>query len=327
MATPVPVVSMMYFLVFSPPKTFIMVSPASFALSVKYAMGLEFLEFWLAGLPTTKSNESGRRAASRICSEGIEARRSEQVPEIMSHGHSRVRLDGGQEAARTTCCLARATILMKKQIMNSGVIFRRFLCERVVAKALLRRLLVVFLLPWILLAQNSASQEKRQAAQADEAYAKGISALQQGDVASAQAAFESVVRMAPNSAEGHNSLGWVFLAQEQTDFAIRQFRAALRLKPDFAQAHINLANAFLRKANTQSALRESREAVRLAPKDSEAHRTLARALDFSRDVNEYFGSFLALHSQKSEGCMLFSAVYHLQPNFRSDYFQLSVLRF
>src|SRR5260370_1306261 len=113
---------------------------------------------------------------------------------------------------------------------------------------------------------------------------KGISALQKGDLASAKAAFENVGRMAPNSAEGHNSLGWVFLAQEQIDAAIRQFQAAVRLKPDFAQAHINLANAFLRKADTQGALRESREATRVAPEDSEAHRTLARALDFSQDV-------------------------------------------
>src|SRR6266852_5590387 len=113
MATPVPVVSMMYFLVFSPPKTFIMVSPASLALSVKYAMGLEPLEFWLAGLRTARSSEKRRRAAGRICSAAVIARRSKQFLEIMTHGHSRVQLDGGQEAARATRCLARATIVVK----------------------------------------------------------------------------------------------------------------------------------------------------------------------------------------------------------------------
>src|SRR6266567_6070163 len=39
MATPVPVVSTMYFLVSIPPKTFIIVSPAFSAISVKSAMG------------------------------------------------------------------------------------------------------------------------------------------------------------------------------------------------------------------------------------------------------------------------------------------------
>src|SRR5581483_3823318 len=39
MATPFPVVSIMYFLVSSPPKTFCAVSPAFSATSVKFAMG------------------------------------------------------------------------------------------------------------------------------------------------------------------------------------------------------------------------------------------------------------------------------------------------
>src|SRR5712692_2850039 len=38
MATPVPVVSMMYFLVSTPPNTFTAVSPAFWAISVKFAM-------------------------------------------------------------------------------------------------------------------------------------------------------------------------------------------------------------------------------------------------------------------------------------------------
>src|SRR5260370_3949066 len=118
MATAVPVVSMVYFLVFSPAKTFIMVSPASLALSVKYAMGLEPLEFWLAGLRTARSSEKKRRAAGRICSAAVIARRSEQFLEIMSHGHSRLRMDAGQEAARATRCLARANILVKSKSLT-----------------------------------------------------------------------------------------------------------------------------------------------------------------------------------------------------------------
>src|SRR5436305_2860228 len=43
MATPVPVVSMMYFLVVTPPKTLVMVRPAFAAMSVKKAMGFSLL--------------------------------------------------------------------------------------------------------------------------------------------------------------------------------------------------------------------------------------------------------------------------------------------
>src|ERR1700730_13946476 len=169
--------------------------------------------------------------------------------------------------------------------MNSGLTFRRFHFLRAAAGILRAGLLFGFLLPWILLAQDPAAQTKLRAAQAEEVYAKGMSALQRGDLATAQAAFEKVVGIAPGSPEGHNSLGWVLLAQEQIDPAIRQFQMALRLKPDFPQAHSNLANAFLRKGDTQGALGESQEAVRLAPRDSEAHRTLARAFDSSLDIS------------------------------------------
>ena len=56
-----------------------------------------------------------------------------------------------------------------------------------------------------------------------------------------------MVRLAPQSPEGHNSLGWVLLAEDQLDAAIRQFQTALKLRPDFVEAHINFANALIRK--------------------------------------------------------------------------------
>src|SRR5437763_16980606 len=46
MATPVPVVSMLYFLVSSPPKTVVAVRPAFWAMSVKCATGADGLAAW-----------------------------------------------------------------------------------------------------------------------------------------------------------------------------------------------------------------------------------------------------------------------------------------
>ena len=71
------------------------------------------------------------------------------------------------------------------------------------------------------------------AAQADAIYRQGIAALQQRDLASARAAFEKAVQLQPRSPEGHNSLGWVLLAQKQVDPAIAQFQAALDLRHGF----------------------------------------------------------------------------------------------
>jgi len=84
-------------------------------------------------------------------------------------------------------------------------------------------------------------------------YAQGMQALQRGDLPAAETAFNKVLRLAPSSAEAHNSLGWVLQAEEKIEPAIREFQAAINFKPDFPQAHINLANAFLRSGNRAGA--------------------------------------------------------------------------
>src|SRR5437667_177030 len=133
-------------------------------------------------------------------------------------------------------------------------------------------------------AGQSAGPAKADAAsRASATYQQGLSALRQGDLAFARAAFERVLRLVPQSPEGHNSLGWVLLAQNEVDSAIAHFRAALRWKPEFVQAHVNLANALVRKGDLPAALREAREAARVAADDSEARRTVARGLEFSGD--------------------------------------------
>jgi len=148
------------------------------------------------------------------------------------------------------------------------------------------------------------------------------------------------VRLAPKSPEGHNSLGWVLLAQGEIDSAIVHFRSAVKLSPDFALAHMNFSSALVRKGDVLAALREAKEAVRLAPGDSETHHTLARALDFSGDLDGAIGEFrraIELEPQRAElhddlGTVLvqksdaqgaaaeFSEALRLQPNLRQRIF-------
>ena len=207
--------------------------------------------------------------------------------------------------------------------------------------------------PVLFAAQQPGTKEADRIAQANSIYGRGMLALQQGDLKAARAAFEKVIRIVPNSPEGHNSLGWVLLAEEQIEPAIRQFHTAIQLKPDFPQAHINLANAFASKSDAPSAIREAREAVRLAPQDSEAHRTLARALDSSRDLNaataemrravelepsradlhDELGSLLVQQASTAtpggtsrEATDEFTEALRLQPNFGLAHLHLGVLR-
>src|SRR5215813_557018 len=75
-------------------------------------------------------------------------------------------------------------------------------------------------------------------AKANQTYGEGIEALKNGDLVTARAKFGEAVKLLPRSAEAHNSLGWVLLAENEIDSAISQFRTALRINPKFVQAHI-----------------------------------------------------------------------------------------
>src|ERR1700676_1879681 len=138
------------------------------------------------------------------------------------------------------------------------------------------------------IALPAISQKKTDKPAVDALYQQGVRSLQKCDLAAAGAAFEKVVRLAPNAPEGHNSLGWVLLKTGNQDEAVAQLRAALKLNPDFVEAHINLANALAARRDIEgaieAAINESRIAVKLAPSNSEAHRTLGRLLSFQQNV-------------------------------------------
>ena len=46
--------------------------------------------------------------------------------------------------------------------------------------------------------------------------------------------------IAPDYAEAHNNLGYLFFQERRADDAIAQFKAALRIQPDYAESHNNL---------------------------------------------------------------------------------------
>src|ERR1700730_2012520 len=96
MATPVPVVSMMYFLVVSPPKTFIMVRPASLAVSIKYARGFDGWGSWRLKLSVATTSKTSNRTDTQTRNASGNPRQSEGFLEIMSHRHGRLRPHSGQ---------------------------------------------------------------------------------------------------------------------------------------------------------------------------------------------------------------------------------------
>ena len=80
------------------------------------------------------------------------------------------------------------------------------------------------------------------------------------------AAFQNAIRLRPDYAQAHNSLGLVFLQTGDDEKAIAAFREAIRLRPDFADAHQNLG-AVLTASDPAEAVRELERAAvaRTAP--------------------------------------------------------------
>src|SRR5882672_1390323 len=78
------------------------------------------------------------------------------------------------------------------------------------------------------------TQTQRDAA-AKESYEAGIAALKQQDLATARKKFEEAAQMVPQSAEAHNSLGYVLLLTGDVDGAVRELGNATRLMPTLPQ--------------------------------------------------------------------------------------------
>lgn len=80
--------------------------------------------------------------------------------------------------------------------------------------------------------------------QADADYRAGVAALNGGDLKTAQAKFESVVRLEPGLEQGHSALGAVLVREGQWQPGIRELERAVALKPGDDGAQLNLALAY-----------------------------------------------------------------------------------
>jgi Flp pilus assembly protein TadD len=94
------------------------------------------------------------------------------------------------------------------------------------------------------------------------------------------AAFQSAIRLRPDYAQAHNSLGLVFLQTGDDEKAISAFREAIKLRPDFADAHQNLG-AVLTANDPAEAVRELERAAALEPSLLKAQYNLALAYEAS----------------------------------------------
>lgn len=84
---------------------------------------------------------------------------------------------------------------------------------------------------------SSASEDPAVAAQ----FARGLEALQRGEVEAAERAFRAVIAIRPDGVEARNNLAVVLAEQRRMDAAIEELREALRLQPEYERARSNLS--------------------------------------------------------------------------------------
>jgi len=94
----------------------------------------------------------------------------------------------------------------------------------------------------------------------------------------ALSAFESAVRLEPNSWEPHYNLGLALLESGKPERAASELRAAARLRPHMAQTHTALGTALSKSGQTDNAVGEFKLALQLDPTFVPAEDGLAQAL-------------------------------------------------
>jgi protein O-GlcNAc transferase len=111
-----------------------------------------------------------------------------------------------------------------------------------------------------------------------EAYEAGYKAMLDGHLDAAQTDFETVVKLAPTLAEGHNALGSVLLARGEARPAASQFEKALALKP-LHSAMENLGRAYAALQENKPAETQFERAAAQSPLTVESAMIYARLLD------------------------------------------------
>src|SRR5260221_2444318 len=91
-------------------------------------------------------------------------------------------------------------------------------------------------------------------------------------------AFQSALRLEPNSWEAHYNFGLAYLESGDAENAPREFRAAVQLKPELPQSHAALGTSLGQLHETGAAIEEFKAALRIDPQSISALDGLTKAV-------------------------------------------------
>jgi Flp pilus assembly protein TadD len=100
----------------------------------------------------------------------------------------------------------------------------------------------------------------------------GVSFIKLGDCAAAIPHFQSALSLRPDSPKANYNLGYCLASRGGDADAVPYFTSAIRSQPDFADAHVRLAMSLSRiPARAPEAVRAYEAALRLVPGDARVH--------------------------------------------------------
>jgi tetratricopeptide (TPR) repeat protein len=94
----------------------------------------------------------------------------------------------------------------------------------------------------------------------------------------AQAAFERVAQIAPDSYRAHQIIANAAVVAERPDDAIKEYRAVLEQKPDLPGIHEAIGSAHLKRVKLEDALSEFEAELKIEPRSASAHANVAQVL-------------------------------------------------
>jgi len=106
---------------------------------------------------------------------------------------------------------------------------------------------------------------------------EGKRALEGGDLETALARFEAVIRRFPHSREGHNNLGALYAALGRHDRAEACFSRVLELAPGTANVHYNRGISRIRLRRHDDAIADFQAVIRTSPTDADSWNNLGVA--------------------------------------------------
>lgn len=122
----------------------------------------------------------------------------------------------------------------------------------------------------LLFSASARAQHSPQTNAVAQLLAQGTEAMQKGDLATAEAAFQHAVTLAPRQSEAHLSLGLLDLRKGEVASAIASLKQAIALNPKLPGAHMFLGIAEYQLGRAEAADTDLRAELALSPNNVEA---------------------------------------------------------